>query len=92
MLGVASVHFVTGAAKFLRWSAEYVVAGGEDGRRERRRRTWLVNGTAAVVWAVWVAGGLGVVGMGVGGIQAGAWETRGWDELYRKVPLIGQWL
>lgn len=89
MLGVASWHFVTGAAKFLRWSAEFVVEGGADGRRARRRRKWVINGIAAAVWTVWVAGGLGVVGRGGRG---SGWEARGWDDLYLKVPLIGNWL
>ena len=92
LLGIASFHFVTGAGKFLKLGPEYVVRGGEDGRRERVMRGWVINGVAGLMWVVWVAGGLGVVGRGVGGVSASAWEAKGWDNLLGRVPLIGHWL
>ena len=92
LLGIASFHFVTGAGKLLRLGPEYVVRGGEDGRRERVMRGWVINGVAGLMWVVWVAGGLGVVGRGVGGVSASAWEAKGWDNLLGRVPLIGHWL
>jgi hypothetical protein len=89
MLGVASWHFVTGGAKYLRVSKEFVVDGGDFGVRKRRRRGWIVNGVAALVAGLWIAGGLGVIGRGGSGV---GWEAKKWDEIYRGVPVIGQWL
>ncbi|KAI9885323.1 MAG: Trimeric GatFAB AmidoTransferase(AdT) complex subunit [Watsoniomyces obsoletus] len=42
-----------------------------------------------VLAGVWLAGGLGVVGRG--GLVTG-WVGRGYDELYKRIPLIGRWL
>ncbi|ETN43129.1 uncharacterized protein HMPREF1541_02287 [Cyphellophora europaea CBS 101466] len=91
MLGVASWHFVGGAAKYLRVSREYVTEGGDYGARKRRRRGWIVNALSAVVAGAWIAGGLGVVGRGKdGGWQS--WETANWDRIYKAVPLVGRWM
>lgn len=89
MVSVASWHFVGGAAKFLKASAEYVTGFGEEGRRQRQRRTWLVNGISALVAAGWIAGGLGVIG------RAGAgtgWEAKNWDAILKQVPLLGNYM
>ena len=89
LVGVGSWHVVGGAVKWLRLSAEYITEGGDYGRRKRRRRAWVVNVIAGVVAGVWMLGGLGVVGRG--GLGSG-WEAKNWDELYRRVPLFGEWL
>ena len=89
MLGVASWHFVTGGAKYLKVSREYVTDGGDYGMKRRRRRDWMVNGVAAVVAAAWIAGGLGVVGRG--GSGAG-WEAQNWDRIYKAVPGLGRFM
>ena len=89
MVSVASWHFVGGAAKFLQVSKEYVTGVGDEGRRKRQRRAWLINIVAALVAAGWIAGGLGVVG------RAGAgtgWEAKNWDAILRKVPLLGYYM
>ena len=86
---VGSWHVVGGAAKWLRLSAEYVTEGGDYGHRKRTRRVRVVNLVAGVVAGVWLLGGLGVVGRG--GLGRG-WEAKNWDELYRRVPIFGEWL
>ena len=89
MVSVASWHFVGGAAKFLKASAEYVTGFGEEGRRKRQRRAWLINGISALVAAGWIAGGLGVIG------RAGAgtgWEAKNWDAILKQVPLLGNYM
>lgn len=91
MLCVASWHFVTGASKFLKLAPEYIVGAGEDGRKSRRRRGWLINGIAAIMAGVWIGGGLGVVARAGSSIQQN-WETKHWDQIYKAVPLIGSWL
>ncbi|KIV89613.1 hypothetical protein PV10_06999 [Exophiala mesophila] len=85
-VSVASFHFVTGAAKFLRLSKEYITEPGHSGQLTKKWRGRLINSVAALTAAVWIAGGLGVIGrsgMGVG------WEAKNWDNIYKAVPLIG---
>ena len=89
MLCVASWHFVTGGAKYLKLSREYITDGGDYGARKRRNRDWMVSGVAALVAAAWIAGGLGVVGKGGSGQ---GWEAKHWDEIYRAVPGLGRWM
>ena len=89
LVSMASFHFVGGAAKWLKLSKEYITESGDYGRRERKKRGWMVNGVAAAVTAVWMLGGLGVVGRGGAGT---GWEARNWDALYEKVPVFGGWL
>lgn len=89
MVSVASWHFVGGVAKFLKASTEYVTGFGEEGRQKRQRRSWLINGIAALVAAGWIAGGLGVIG------RAGAgtgWEAKNWDAILQQVPLLGNYM
>ncbi|EXJ69079.1 uncharacterized protein A1O5_08014 [Cladophialophora psammophila CBS 110553] len=85
-VGFASYHVVSGAAKFLRLSADYIIGGGEDGRIRRIWRRRIVNGVAATMASLWIAGGLGVVGTAGRGI---GWEASHWDKIYRAVPVIG---
>ncbi|KAI9841100.1 MAG: hypothetical protein M1837_001004 [Sclerophora amabilis] len=90
LIGVGSWHFVNGWAKWLGWAPDQVPEGSVvGGERKRRRRWWGVNGISAFVAAIWMAGGLGIVGRG--GVGKG-WVGRGWDELYRQVPIVGEWM
>ena len=89
LVAVGTWHVVGGAAKWLKLSAEYVTEGGDYGDRKRRRRARVVNMVATVVMGVWMLGGLGIVGRG--GFGSG-WEAKNWDELYRRVPVFGEWL
>ncbi|PGH17516.1 hypothetical protein AJ79_01116 [Helicocarpus griseus UAMH5409] len=59
---------------------------GSEWRRKVRKARWVVNGVAAVGALVWLAGGLGVVGRG--GLGSG-WEGRGWDRIFKEMPLLG---
>lgn len=87
LIATASYHFVSGAAKFLKLSKEYVTEGGEDGRVSRKRRGWAVNGLAALLATVWMTGGLGVIGMSGRGV---GWEASHWDQIFKEVPLVGK--
>lgn len=49
----------------------------------------MVYGMAAIGTAVWLAGALGTIGRA--GAGAG-WQAKSWNELYRQVPVIGEWL
>lgn len=61
----------------------------KDEARRRRRTKWMVHGIAALCTAMWLAGGLGIVGHGG---RASGWEAKNWDQLYKSVPVIGDWL
>ncbi|KAF7713542.1 Uncharacterized protein PECH_000560 [Penicillium ucsense] len=61
----------------------------QDRVKSQRKMWWVVNGVAAMGAAVWLAGGLGIIGRA--GRGAG-WEASGWDQLYSHVPVIGAWL
>ena len=89
MLCVASWHFVGGAAKYLKLSREYVTEGGDYGNQKRKRRGWIINGMSGLVAALWIAGGLGVIGRGGQGI---GWEASNWEKIYKSVPVVGQWM
>ncbi|EXJ81038.1 hypothetical protein A1O3_07326 [Capronia epimyces CBS 606.96] len=83
---IASWHFVTGAAKYLKLSRDYITEGGHDGTLRRKWRSRFINAVAATVAAVWIAGGLGVVGRAGTGT---GWEAKNWDKIYEAVPLVG---
>lgn len=78
LIGVGAAHFVWGIARWNNW-----VPHGSDKKAKRRRRT--INGISAAIAALWMAGGLGVVGLGG---KADGWVGRGYDELYSKIPLL----
>lgn len=61
----------------------------QDTVKRQRKRWWVVNGVAAAGAAFWLAGALGIVGRGGEGT---GWEAQGWNDLYRQVPVIGEWL
>ncbi|EHY59183.1 hypothetical protein HRR83_001546 [Exophiala dermatitidis] len=85
-ISIASFHFVTGTAKYLKLSREYITEGGLSGSQRRKWRGRIINAVAATVAAVWIAGGLGVVGRA--GLGQG-WEAKNWDRIYAAVPLLG---
>lgn len=80
LVSVFAGHLVWGAAKYQGWSQITSVAS-----KQGKRRWWLLNGVAVAVAALWMAGGLGVVGKG--GLGTG-WMAQLWDEIYARVPLV----
>jgi hypothetical protein len=71
------------------WNPESVREVGEEGRRVRKRRVWILNGVATVIAGVWMAGGLGVVGMAG---PAEGWLGKEYDGLLQRIPLLAKWL
>ncbi|KAI9833709.1 MAG: hypothetical protein M1826_006800 [Phylliscum demangeonii] len=89
-----SAHVVWGAAKWLAVTPATVVGGRLDApsaeaTRRRRRRGWALNAGAALLAAVWLAGGLGVVARAG---PARGWVAAAYDDLLRHVPVIGRGL
>lgn len=97
-------HFVGGWATWMGWRVttarkERGSKGSLEGQlgypvnqdrvKRQRKRWWVVNGVAAMGAAVWLAGALGIVG---GEGKGAGWEAQGWNDMYRQVPVIGEWL
>lgn len=82
LLGVVAGHVAWGWAKWLGWL-------GPVDQKRAKRRWWTINGIAAVVAAIWAAGGLGVVARA--GLATG-WVGKGFDELYSKIPVLGVYM
>lgn len=78
LVGVGVGHFVWGVAKWQNWAPV-----GND--KKAKRRWWTINGIAIGIAALWMAGGLGVVGRG--GMSDG-WVGKGYDVMYSRVPLL----
>ncbi|KAF2852281.1 hypothetical protein T440DRAFT_446869 [Plenodomus tracheiphilus IPT5] len=87
LVGVGVFHFVWGAAKWLGWTPSQVKSTEEERDLVRKRRWYVLNGLSAGLTALWLAGGLGVVGRD--GKTVG-WVGKEFDELYKYIPLIGR--
>jgi hypothetical protein len=85
LVSTAVWHFTWGAAHWMSLKPNQVSPYSENVQLAKKRRWYGINGVAAVITMLWLAGGLGVVG------RAG--ETVGWigkefDELYNYIPLM----
>nr|OQO30966.1 hypothetical protein B0A51_01771 [Rachicladosporium sp. CCFEE 5018] len=89
LVGTAVWHFTWGIAKWSGVLPENISAQNGNGDARRARRRWLIHGISALVTAVWMAGGLGVVGRAG---EAGGWIGRGYDDMLRGVPVVGNWM
>ncbi|KAI9703489.1 MAG: hypothetical protein M1820_005793 [Bogoriella megaspora] len=89
LVGVAVWHGVWGWARWVGGLPEQVRGTGPERVVKGKRRWYLINGIAGMVAAIWLAGGLGVVGRG--GEVAG-WLGREYDGLYGRLPLVGRWI
>lgn len=79
LIGIAAGHITWGWAKWLNLTPD-----GNHSKRSRRR-WWKINASAALLAALWMAGGLGVIARGG---KASGWVGRGYDELYAQIPLL----
>ncbi|EGC45475.1 conserved hypothetical protein [Histoplasma capsulatum var. duboisii H88] len=97
LVGVGVWHVVGGWAWWMGYKTEMTetgksrgpnggVLGSMDWRRRSRNVRWVVIGVSATGIALWLAGGLGVLGRGELGM---GWEAKGWDKIYKEVPLLG---
>ncbi len=89
LIGVGVWHITWGWAKWLALTPDQTTATGGERQVVKKRRWYVINGVAAAVTALWMAGGFGVVGRGG---EAPGWVGRGFDEMYRSVPIIGRWM
>ncbi|KAF1365553.1 hypothetical protein EJ07DRAFT_151039 [Lizonia empirigonia] len=85
LVATAVAHFAWGAAYWLGWTPGQVGVYAAHKHLERKRRWYGINAVAALVSALWLAGGLGVVGRA--GKMVG-WVGREFDELYAYIPFL----
>ncbi|KAF2083214.1 hypothetical protein K490DRAFT_52223 [Saccharata proteae CBS 121410] len=89
LVGASVWHGVWGMARWLGLTPAGVVEGGVAGQMRKKRRWYVVNGVAAAIATLWAAGGIGIVGTGG---EAKGWVGKGYDELFRSIPVVGPWL
>lgn len=89
LMSVGCWHITWGWAKWLGWTPELVTDAGTKRELGKKRRWYIINGLAAAVTGLWMAGSFGVIARGG---EASGWVGRQYDELYRKIPLIDGWL
>ncbi|KAK5118111.1 hypothetical protein LTR62_004158 [Meristemomyces frigidus] len=89
LIGVGVAHMTWGWAKWLGLTPDQ--SSAVNGEREvvRKRRWYLINGVAALVAGVWMAGGFGVIGRGG---AARGWVGDLYDQMYRSIPVVGRWM
>jgi len=78
LVGVGVGHFVWGMAKWQNWTP----VGSE---KKAKTRWWAINGISVLFTALWMVGGLGVVGRGG---AADGWIGISYDTLYAKIPAL----
>ncbi|KAH8816817.1 hypothetical protein F5884DRAFT_665220 [Xylogone sp. PMI_703] len=78
IVGFGAGHFIWGMSRWMGW-----LPTGKD--KKAKRRWWTLHGVSALLTALWMAGGLGVI---ANGGKAEGWEGKGYDQLLSKVPLI----
>ncbi|KAK3724160.1 hypothetical protein LTR37_001284 [Vermiconidia calcicola] len=89
MLTVGCFHMTWGWAKWLGWTPDQTTAMGGERELAKKRRWYIINGLAAALTALWMAGSFGVVA------RAGAapgWIAKQYDEMYRMIPVVGKWM
>ena len=89
LLTIGCLHITWGWAKWLGFTPDQVTDMGSEREMKKKRRWYLINGAATGVTALWMAGSFGVLARG--GAATG-WVARQYDEMYRKIPLVGQWM
>ena len=89
LVTVAVWHSVWGWAKWLRLNPDSVTSGAYEGQISRKRRWYIINAVSTLAAGLWLAGGLGIVGRGG---KAAGWIGKEYDELYRRIPIVGRWM
>lgn len=89
LLTVGCLHITWGYAKYFGWTPVQVTAVGAERELQKKRRWYTINGIAAALIGLWMAGSFGVIA------QAGpapGWLGKQYDELYKMIPVVGRWL
>lgn len=91
LVAVVGTHVVWGACRWAGVTPENVARGQVQQVKawERRKRRWIVDAVAVLVVGVWAAGGIGVVARGG---KTSGWVGKVYDDLYRRVPVLGSYV
>ncbi|KAK3114684.1 hypothetical protein LTR53_006770 [Teratosphaeriaceae sp. CCFEE 6253] len=89
LIGVGVLHITWGWAKWLGYTPEQVTSQGSERELSQKRRWYIINALAAAVTGLWMAGAFGVIARA--GLAPG-YIGRIYDEMYRRVPILGKWL
>lgn len=90
LIAIGAWHMTWGWAKWMGWTPEQVtVAAGGEREIAKKRRWYVLNGLAAAMTALWMAGGFAVVGRGG---PAPGYIGKLYDEMYRRIPMVGRWM
>lgn len=89
LVGTAAGHFVWGSSRWMGFHPDSIPGARSYGEQRAKRRRYLLHAITAAVAALWLSGGLGVVGRA--GELAG-WLGREYDHIYSQIPLIGHML
>ena len=89
LLAVGCFHITWGWAKWLGFTPDQVTNVGPERGLIRKRRWYTINGLAASLTGLWMAGSFGVVGKGG---AASGWLGKLYDEMFSKIPLANLWL
>lgn len=88
LVGIGVFHLAWGAAKWLGLAPSQVKNEESQKQFARKRRWYIINGISAAVTALWLAGGLGVIGRDG---KVPGWVGKEYDELYKYIPFIARW-
>lgn len=89
LLTVGCFHITWGWAKWLSLTPDQTTKTGGERALVKKRRWYIINGLAATVTGLWMAGAFGVIGRGG---EAVGWVGRAYDEMYKSIPVVGRWL
>ncbi|KAK4542555.1 hypothetical protein LTR36_006603 [Oleoguttula mirabilis] len=90
LISVGVLHITWGWAKWLGLTPDQVTgAAGSDRQLSKKRRWYIINGVAAAVTGLWMAGSFGVIGRAG---EAPGYVGRMYNEMYRRIPIVGQWM
>lgn len=90
LISVGSMHVVWGWGRYLGLTPEKATGSDVSARGRSKKRRWYgVNAIALGLMSLWIVGGLGVVARAG---KAVSWVGRGYDELYRRIPVLGPWM
>ena len=89
LLTVGCFHITWGWAQWLGLTPNQVKVSGPERQVWKKRRWYIINGLAAAVTGLWMAGGFGVIGRAG---EAPGYVGRMYDEMYRRIPLVGEWM
>ncbi|KAF2871937.1 hypothetical protein BDV95DRAFT_493248 [Massariosphaeria phaeospora] len=87
LVGIGTWHITWGWAKWLGLSPTQVKESESRRNLIKKRRWYGINAVSALVTALWLAGGLGIVGRGG---KTDGWIGREFDQLYDTMPILGR--